>query len=586
MKKQIHIIPSLLIILLAGATLVSCKKMLDIKPQDSLDASEFYKNVNDANVAVMGIYGKMYGIAEQYIILNELRGDLLDVTDNSNEYLKQICYHEATANNPWVDASSIYSIIRDCNDFLYNLKKMHDENRILGSYYWPRYADIASLRAWLYLQLGLHYGEVPYVTDRFSTLNDIQDSLNVTVLPMDALVDELIRTLENLQTEGLNSPEKINPLETVYDVTNDESIDKELNLYSGKSNEASSLMYISKPFLMGDLYLWQQNYHQAAVWYRKILNTTTTDDRITYKLSSEGSFFGKNKTWSNMFNSKGRDDVSDFSKEWMWMMYFDATDQPDPFVTLFTPVGLGKGEYLIKPSMASIFNFSEETGSAVADNRGIQSSYHYMNSDPFVYKYTADYLSGSNNNELIGRWYFYRAGMLHLRFAEAANRDGKNKLAWALLNNGIYSAYDIYAGLTDANTYDHTNTGCTFDATPYDFNGRKGDNPYFLDEYSSNMGVRGRAGMDAYNMPAYIITKQDSMLRIEDCIFNEDVLELAYEGNRWGDLVRLAKRRNDPSIVANAVYKKMIYAGRNDAFEKKAKLMNENNWYLPAISFK
>src|SRR5690606_24961721 len=41
-----------------------------------------------------------------------------------------------------------------------------------------------------------------------------------------------------------------------------------------------------------------------------------------------------------------------------------------------------------------------------------------------------------------GKWHLYRAAKLHLRFAEAANRDGHHKLAAAFLNGSIGSAYD------------------------------------------------------------------------------------------------------------------------------------------------
>ena len=40
-------------------------------------------------------------------------------------------------------------------------------------------------------------------------------------------------------------------------------------------------------------------------------------------------------------------------------------------------------------------------------------------------------------------------------------------------------------------------------------------------------------------------------------IINEDALELAYEGERWPDLLRIAIRRNDPSFIADKIYDKL-----------------------------
>src|SRR5690606_39310025 len=66
-----------------------------------------------------------------------------------------------------------------------------------------------------------------------------------------------------------------------------------------------------------------------------------------------------------------------------------------------------------------------------------------------------------------GKWHLYRAAKLHLRFAEAANRDGHHKLAAAFLNGSIGSAYD------DPSVTDKTDVMQTHLPFPYDFDARK-----------------------------------------------------------------------------------------------------------------
>ena len=68
---------------------------------------------------------------------------------------------------------------------------------------------------------------------------------------------------------------------------------------------------------------------------------------------------------------------------------------------------------------------------------------------------------------------------------------------------------------------------------------------------------------------------------IETAILNESALELAFEGQRWSDLVRIATRRNDPSILANAVFNKLSKDGNPAAAATRTKLMDKKNWYLP-----
>ena len=73
----------------------------------------------------------------------------------------------------------------------------------------------------------------------------------------------------------------------------------------------------------------------------------------------------------------------------------------------------------------------------------------------------------------------------------------------------------------------------------------------------------------------------DSTLSIENSIINEGALELAYEGYRWPDLLRIALRRNDPSFLANKIGDKLLKEGNPLSGSVRSKLMDMSNWYLP-----
>ena len=63
---------------------------------------------------------------------------------------------------------------------------------------------------------------------------------------------------------------------------------------------------------------------------------------------------------------------------------------------------------------------------------------------------------------------------------------------------------------------------------------------------------------------------------------DENALELAYEGNRWQDLLRIAIRRNDPAYIADKIYSKLLKSGMSAgaAGAARAKLLN-GDWFLP-----
>ena len=82
---------------------------------------------------------------------------------------------------------------------------------------------------------------------------------------------------------------------------------------------------------------------------------------------------------------------------------------------------------------------------------------------------------------------------------------------------------------------------------------------YFRANWHRGAGIRGRAYLTAAGAIG------DNLISTENNIINEDALELAYEGNRWEDLVRVALRRNDPAFLADKVYDKLSKEGNSNA---------------------
>src|SRR3546814_21074185 len=91
---------------------------------------------------------------------------------------------------------------------------------------------------------------------------------------------------------------------------------------------------------------------------------------------------------------------------------------------------------------------------------------------------------------------------------------------------------------------------------PYDFDSRNGNNPHYRATLHRHAGIRGRAYVTNRE-----ISSADSLMQIEDYLIEEAALEMAFEGNRWDDLLRIAMRRNDPAFLADKVYDKLSKEG-------------------------
>lgn len=182
-------------------------------------------------------------------------------------------------------------------------------------------------------------------------------------------------------------------------------------------------------------------------------------------------------------------------------------------------------QYLAKPSDVIINLFNNEGDKF----RGLGASYTIVNEKPIVNKYNLDPGLPLSSDIIL-----YRSADIHLLLAEAMNRVGYSDIALNILNDG---------------------------------------NPSFIN-WDRGAGVRGRVGLKPVTVPEGV----DVVNYIEDKIIEERAMELAFEGKRWFDLMRLARRRGNDYLAGRVAAK---YTDPILANTVREKLMNEENWYLP-----
>jgi tetratricopeptide (TPR) repeat protein len=554
-----------------------------------------YRNVFDADAAVIGVYGKFMKLAKPYLLLNELRADLMDITTNSDANLRQLSEHTATVNNPYIDPQPFYEVIVNCNDVLENFKKMYAASKLKQEEFNQRYSDVGAIRSWVYLQLGIHYGSIPYVTNPITQVNELKYANNFPMLTLPVLIDSLTAFTERLPfTDDYPTGAT---LQTVVD------------------GYSTSRFFINKNVLLGDLYLWQGQYDKAADRYKRVLEINgpvgnSTQFYNQYRISNGAiapglgtvsysrtfdfnSLLYDGNSWRNLFE-RPQVDV-EFGYEMIWVLPFDKNFDPvNPFIDLFSPNG---GSYLVKPAQQAIDYWNAQTqvytfaaantttAEVLRDNFPTDSRANFtfknINGQPVIMKYLYNYL-GTDNLPINtfskpGKWFLLRAANLHLHYAEAANRAGKHRVAYALVNKGIGYTYDPFPGNGVSANRDVTNYQQTFLPWPYDFDARGGQAPAYRNTWYRNMGIRGRANLKPVALPV-----TDSITNIENMIVTEDALELAYEGERWSDLLRVAIRRNNPAFIADKIYDKLRKSGLSAgaANAARTKLMNKD-WFLP-----
>lgn len=270
--------------------------------------------------------------------------------------------------------------------------------------------------------------------------------------------------------------------------------------------------------LIGEIYLEKQDYANAVSYLIMAIEGFENEDDM-YKVNKD---YAKDN-WENIFiNADGQ------TKEVMMAVPFALADQqPNPIENWFGY----EYDYIAKPSnvIVDLFNTQVDVKGKPGDlYRGLGVSYDTIAGNNFVNKYNLNAVDFSSDIILL------RAADTHLLLAEALNRTGNHTAALGLLNAGYHE----------------------------------------LDKWEDGVGIRGRVNLANRVVPEWA----DSTAYIEDLIIEERSLELAFEGKRWTDLMRVARRRG-AGYLAEKVAKK--YSDANIANMVREKLKNEENWYIP-----
>jgi hypothetical protein len=228
-----------------------------------------------------------------------------------------------------------------------------------------------------------------------------------------------------------------------------------------------------------------------------------------------------NANWFNLFKNKFQN-----LESIMEVAFTYASRETNTLQQLTSP-GSG-GQNMVIPALGAINRF--RTGNTPTKRdlfRGYGASYDSTGSQYIIYKYTGlDRISSPGAvvarrkpYESDANWYIYRFTDIQLMRAEALNRLGEKSQALSYLN-----------------------------------------------------AVRARV-----TLTGVALTPSSSTEAIEDAILDERALELAFEGKRWYDLVRVA-RRGRPEVLINAVGSR-VPAAKQAAVA--ATLANPKHWYLP-----
>ena len=389
------------------------------------------------------------------------------------------------------------------------------DERLSDLEYTSYLAELKLIRAWIYFKMVQIYGEVPYFEEPLSNYN--QSSA-------------LEGRLDSVQSEDFI-------LDTI--LSQIVEIDTfELNMLEESPFFSIRFNKYTNWALQGDIYLWRSNFPFARRSYDRLFNILNEEGMDgTYRLPYMSLSIFQDVNWKEIFqfnySSGGFETMTIFV-----IPFSKLYNQQHSLQRLFV-YGEG-GDYLVKPTDYILnayqaqqviryeIQVDHERGTPGDLNRGKGVSYDSIEGRPVVFKYSLFREPFDNDAGFIA----YRSADFHLKTCETYARIRKGEDAIAHLNDG------------------------------------------FMYNYAWSTGPRTRA-----NLMGVSVDDPRFIEPVEDLIVEERALELAFEGHRWFDLMRIARHREDPSYLADKVAAK--FSDEKKREEVRNRLLNEENWYLP-----
>jgi len=583
MKKMKNIFKTIALVLFAGTTLVSCD--LDLLPLDSIVVENYWKNKDDVENVLRSCYvGMMEDCISKMITWGEVRSDNVDVGQNVPLNLQQLIKGNLKQTNAACNWSSFYTVINRCNVVIDKSEQVKDpvDPNYTESDCRATQAEAKGLRALCYFYLIRTFKDVPYVKE--PSYDDSQDFV-IPVTPHEEILDDLIKDIEECKDQAVNK-------------------------FPDEKKNSGRITRVALYSLLADMYLWRASdanlpQGQQEEYYRRAIQCADFVIKFKqnqYKVDEKGNLNSQMDSYvygmygypllAERQTSGGTDTPQAYKKIFeqgnSYESIFELTfgqNASDPKNTAVANMygSMSSGTYTQYLTAATTLmnnkiesnakNYSDQLLFPVTTDYRSLTSFRYSESGAYpILKYVMRFQTQNDFGNASTTW---SAGIGNVQ--NSVVRDEQKTMGWI-----IYRLTDVMliraeaeielAGLKKKevawNNWVAEDPENNFISTQYksydelDFSSAE---QLYMDAFNIICAVYLRSNPIAQTQQTTSVPKLDSYTSYNGFVTlceNERHREFLFEGKRYYDLVRRARREGNTSHFAQAVSQKFGEASK------------------------
>ena len=525
-------------LLLAALTLTSCSEWLQLMPDDSTIEEEFWQNGNQVESVVRSCYRYLQedNVMQRIILWGELRSDEVQNGSAISVSETDIVNANVKSSNAYCNWASFYTVINYCNNVLEKSPNVRQLDANFDEMTFQAYmAEAYTLRALCYFYLLRTFRDVPLVLTSSKSDNADYNVSNRDTLGWIAYY-QLPVAVEGFTSEQYPLVDQehyvvdrmIDDLKTAVDYAAKEWEDEE---NYGRVTRRAVMA------LLADYYLWRASINQqlapqqSVADYRNCMSMCDAILAETAQMEEAELVAGANLLRQVFYDGNSAESIFELN-------FNTRGHQNGGTSTLYGNTLKGRNPHLLAAvSLQALFN--QNKASSDDADYDYRSKDYFNARDNHIFKYegqTAPDDFGSRNATYTYRgassqanWIFYRLADIYLMKAEALAQIA-----------------------TSADEIDDVVTLC---------------NKTYIRACTANEEVKDSLDHNVYA----------SSSDVQALVLEERQRELMFEGKRWFDLLRLARRNGDVS----ASWQHIESRYDDDVTTIRNKMSTISAWYLP-----